>query len=202
VREETARRGIPLIADEVLTGFGRTGKLFACEHGPIVPDILCLSKALTAGYLPFAATLASDEVYRSFLSEDRTRTLFHGHSYTGNALACAVALESLALFEEENRLGRVAELEQLFAGRLERLRDHPAVAEVRGIGAMAAVELRPEREGGYLDDLGPRLYAEALARGVLLRPLGNILYVLPPLVITDEEAHRVFDVIEELVDRP
>ncbi|MEA2692754.1 MAG: adenosylmethionine---8-amino-7-oxononanoate aminotransferase [Acidobacteriota bacterium] len=198
VREETARRGIPLIADEVLTGFGRTGKLFACEHGPIVPDILCLSKALTAGYLPFAATLASDEVYRAFLSDDRTRTLFHGHSYTGNALACAVALESLALFEEEDRLGRVAELERLFAERLDRLRAHPAVAEVRGIGAMAAVELRPERGGGYLDDLGPRLYAEALARGVLLRPLGNILYVLPPLVITDAEAHRVFDVIEEI----
>jgi len=199
VREETARKGIPLIADEVLTGFGRTGKLFACEHGPIVPDILCLSKALTAGYLPFAATLASDEIYRSFLSDDRTRTLFHGHSYTGNALACALALESLALFEEENRLGRVVELEQLFAGRLARLREHPAVAQVRGIGSMAAVELRPASEGGYLDALGPRLVEGALARGVLLRPLGNILYLLPPLVITDGEAHGVFDVIEELL---
>ncbi|HEV7517672.1 MAG TPA: adenosylmethionine--8-amino-7-oxononanoate transaminase [Thermoanaerobaculia bacterium] len=199
VREETAKRGIPLIADEVLTGFGRTGKLFACEHGPIAPDVLCLSKALTAGYLPFAATLASDEVYRAFLSEDRTKTLFHGHSYTGNALACAVALESLALFEEEGRLGRVAALARLFAERLERLREHPAVAEVRGIGSMAAVELRPESQGGYLDALGPRLAQGALERGVLLRPLGNILYALPPLVITDGEAHRVFDVIEEVL---
>jgi adenosylmethionine-8-amino-7-oxononanoate aminotransferase len=201
VREETASRGIPLIADEVLTGFGRTGKLFACEHGPIVPDILCLSKALTAGYLPFAATLASDEVYRAFLSADRTKTLFHGHSYTGNALACALALESLALFEEEDRLGRVAELERLFAERLERLRSHPRVAEVRGIGSMAAVELRPASEGGYLDALGPRLAEGALERGVLLRPLGNILYALPPLVITDGEAHRVFDVIEDVLGR-
>ena len=201
VREETAKRGIPLIADEVLTGFGRTGKLFACEHGPIAPDLLCLSKALTAGYLPFAATLASDEIYKSFLSDDRTRTLFHGHSYTGNALACALGLESLALFEEENRLGRVGELERLFAERLERLREHPAVAEVRGIGSMAAVELRPASAGGYLDSLGPRLAAGALERGVLLRPLGTILYLLPPLVITDGEAHGVFDVMEEILGR-
>jgi adenosylmethionine-8-amino-7-oxononanoate aminotransferase len=200
VREETARHGIPLIADEVLTGFGRTGKLFACEHGPIEPDLLCLSKALTAGYLPFAATLASDEIYKSFLSDDRTRTLFHGHSYTGNALACALALESLALFEEEDRLGRVGELEKLFKGRLERLREHPAVAEVRGIGSMAAVELCPASEGaGYLDVRGPGLAAAALARGVLLRPLGNILYALPPLVLTDGEAHGVFDVMEEIL---
>jgi adenosylmethionine---8-amino-7-oxononanoate aminotransferase len=199
VREATSRHGIPLIADEVLTGFGRTGRLFACEHGPIVPDLLCLSKALTAGYLPFAATLASDEVYRAFLSEDRTKTLFHGHSYTGNALACAVALESLALFEEEGRLARAAELERLFAGRLERLAAHPRVPAVRGIGAMAAVEIRTGTPGGYLDALGPRLYAGALERGVLLRPLGNVLYTLPPLVVTDGEAHRIFDVVEELL---
>jgi adenosylmethionine-8-amino-7-oxononanoate aminotransferase len=201
VREATAWRGIPLIADEVLTGFGRTGKLFACEHGPIEPDLLCLSKALTAGYLPFAATLASDEIYRAFLSDDRTKTLFHGHSYTGNALACAIALESLALFEEEDRLGRVAGLSQLYAERLARLAAHPRVAETRTLGSMAAVELHPASAGGYLDTLGPRLAEEALARGVLLRPLGNILYLLPPLVITDGEAQGVFDVIEEILGR-
>src|SRR5262249_11187645 len=152
-------------------------------------DLLCLSKALTAGYLPFAATLAADEVYRAFLSEDRTKTLFHGHSYTGNALACAVALESLTLFEEEDRLGRVAGLARIYAERLARLADHPKVAETRTLGSMAAIEFRPASEGGYLDALGPRLAEEALARGVLLRPLGNILYLLPPLVITDEEVH-------------
>ncbi|HTQ81292.1 MAG TPA: aminotransferase class III-fold pyridoxal phosphate-dependent enzyme, partial [Thermoanaerobaculia bacterium] len=199
VRELATRHGIPLIADEILTGFGRTGRLFACEHGPIEPDLLCLSKALTAGYLPFAATLASDEIYRAFLSEDRTKTLFHGHSYTGNALACAVALESLALFEEEDRLGRAVALERLFAERLARLAGHPGVAETRGLGVMAAVELKAEVGGGYLDARGPRLGAAALERGVLLRPLGNILYLLPPLVTTDAEAHRAFDVLEELV---
>src|SRR6185436_9146990 len=144
VREETATRGIPLIADEVFTGFGRTGKLFACENGPIVPDLLCLSKALTGGYLPLAATLASEEVYAAFLSEDRGKTFFHGHSYTGNALACAVALESLALFEEVDALTRIAELEALFARRLERLKAHSRVAATRGIGLMAALDLRPE----------------------------------------------------------
>ena len=95
VREATRRHSIPLIADEIFTGFGRTGKMFACEHGPIEPDILCLSKALTGGYLPLAATITSDEIYRTFLGPKRDRTFFHGHSYTGNALACAVALESL-----------------------------------------------------------------------------------------------------------
>ena len=202
VRRLTHEHGIPLVADEVFTAFGRTGKLFACEHGPIQPDVLCLSKALTGGYLPLAATLCSEEVYAAFLSEDRGKTFFHGHSYTGNALSCAVALESLALFEQEDRLGRVAELERLFSARLARLAAHPRVAEVRGIGAIAAVELAPGTPGspgGYLDAVGPRLAAAFLERGVLLRPLGNVVYFLPPFVVTDEEVERVFAVLEEVV---
>ena len=224
VRELTRRHGVPLIADEVLTGFGRTGRLFACEHGPIAPDLLCLSKALTGGYLPLSATLASDEIYRSFLSADRSRTFFHGHSFTANALACAVALESLALFEEEDRLARIARLERLFAGRLAALASHPAVAAVRHLGAMAALELAPATTGvagtpgapgtarvagaagtpaaagGYLDDLGPRLAARLLERGLLLRPLGNVLYLLPPYVIEDAEAEAAFDAIAAVLD--
>jgi adenosylmethionine-8-amino-7-oxononanoate aminotransferase len=200
VRELTRRHGVPLIADEVLTGFGRTGRLFACEHGPVTPDLLCLSKALTGGYLPLAATLASDEIYGAFLSADRSRTFFHGHSFTGNALACAVALESLALFEEEDRLGRIARLERLFAGRLAALASHPAVAAVRNLGAMAALELAPASAGGYLDDLGPLLASRLLERGLLLRPLGNVLYLLPPYVITDAEAAAACDAIAAVLD--
>jgi adenosylmethionine-8-amino-7-oxononanoate aminotransferase len=200
VRELTRRHGVPLIADEVLTGFGRTGRLFACEHGPVEPDLLCLSKALTGGYLPLAATLASDEIYRSFLSVDRSHTFFHGHSYTANALACAVALESLALFEEEDRLGRIARLERLFAARLAALATHPTVATVRHLGAMATVELHPRSGGGYLDGLGPELARRFLARGLLLRPLGNVIYLLPPYVITDAEAESAFDTIAEVLD--
>jgi adenosylmethionine-8-amino-7-oxononanoate aminotransferase len=201
VREATARRGIPLIADEVLTGFGRTGKLFACEHGPIAPDILCLSKAITGGVLPLAATLVSGEIHASFLSEDRGKALLHGHSYTGNALACAAALESLAIIDGEGSLERVARLERLFAERLERLRTLPAVRSVRRIGAVAALDLAPRSGGGYLDELGPFLGAELLARGILLRPLGNVLYFMPPYAITDGEAHGVFDAIEDVVGR-
>ncbi len=119
VREVTRHHGIPLIADEVFTGFGRTGKMFACQHSPIEPDILCLSKALTGGYLPLAVTLASEDIYESFLSEDRRKTFFHGHSFTGNALACAVALESLSVLDETKALDRVMELEGLFTKRLD-----------------------------------------------------------------------------------
>jgi adenosylmethionine-8-amino-7-oxononanoate aminotransferase len=205
VREVTRRHGIPLIADEVLTGFGRTGRLFACEHGPIAPDLLCLSKALTGGYLPLAATLASDEIYRSFLSADRSRTLFHGHSYTGNALACAVALESLALFDEEDRLARVARLERLFAERLAVLATHPAVAAVRNLGGMAAFDLvaapaPAAAAAGYFDDRGPRLARRCLDRGLLLRPLGDVVYLLPPYVVEDAAVVDAFDAITAALD--
>lgn len=201
LRVATERHGVPLIADEVFTGFGRTGKMFACEHGPIQPDILCLSKALTGGYLPLAATLASETIYSAFLSEDRAETFFHGHSFTGNALSCAVALESLAVFEEEKRLERVLQLEDLFRERLENLEGRPLVKTVRGIGALAVIELEPHRKAGYLDERMPDLTKTFLDRDILLRPLGNTLYFLPPFVITDEEVHRAFDVIEEVLAR-
>ncbi len=197
VRRATRSLGIPLIADEVFTGFGRTGRLFACEHAGVTPDLLCLSKGLTGGYLPLAATLTNDEIYGSFLSDDRARTFFHGHSYTGNALACAVALESLALFESEQTLARIAELERLFAERIDRLSALPAVAEARGIGALAAVELRATAERGYFDSRGPRIQTALVERGVLLRPLGDVVYFLPPYCVSDADCHRVFDALEE-----
>ena len=201
IRELCDRYGTLLIADEVFTGFGRTGRLFACEHGPIVPDIICLSKALTAGYMPLAVTLSTAEIYNSFLSEDRGKTFFHGHSYTANALACAVALENLDILEEENILGRISRIEELFKERLEKLDSLPAVGSTRAIGSLAALDILPgdSSEGGYLDAIGPRLYAEFLERDILLRPLGNVLYFLPPYVINDEEIHRVFDAIEDVV---
>ncbi len=199
IRELTEQHGILLIADEIMTGFGRTGRFLACEHAAVKPDLLCLSKALTGGYLPLAATLASEAVYTAFLSTDRRRTFFHGHSFTGNALATSVACESLAVFAEERCLERVASLEKLFAERLARLAELPAVAATRGLGAMAAIELAPRSGGGYLDTLGPQLVAAFLARNILLRPLGNVLYFLPPYVITDDEVHQVFDAIADVV---
>jgi adenosylmethionine-8-amino-7-oxononanoate aminotransferase len=200
LRDLCDRHRTLLIADEVLTGFGRTGKLFACEHGPIAPDILCLSKGLTGGFLPLGATLASEEIFASFLGTDRSMAFFHGHSYTANPIACAVALESIALLEESRALDRVTAIEARFADRLTRIARHAAVADVRGIGGVAAIELEPRGTGGYLDDIGPRLAQEFLARDVLLRPLGNVIYLLPPYIISDGEIDRVFDIIEDVLD--
>jgi len=201
LRDATARHGVPLVADEVFTGFGRTGRMFACEHAAVAPDLLCLSKGLTGGVLPLGATLVSEAIYDAFLAEDRARTFFHGHSFTANPIACAVARESLALLDETSALERVASLEALFAARLARLRELPPVADVRGIGGLAVVELAAAQEGatGYLDPRGPRLQRALLERGVLLRPLGDVVYFLPPYCVTDAECHLVFDALEEVV---
>jgi adenosylmethionine---8-amino-7-oxononanoate aminotransferase len=185
------RFGTLLIADEVLTGFGRTGRMFACEHAAVSPDIICLSKALTGGYLPLGATVATEAIYEAFLSEDRTRTFFHGHSFTANPIACAVACASLDVFRETDALAKVRALEGWLKAGLEPLRSLPMVGDVRVIGGVGIVELVTDKAtkaaGGYLDTLGPKLTASFLDRGLLLRPLGNVLYVMPPYVITEEE---------------
>jgi len=183
VRRLCDRYGTLMIADEVLTGFGRTGKMFACEHAAIAPDIICLSKALTAGYLPLGVTATTTAVYDAFLSDDRSKTFFHGHSYTANPLACAVAIASLDLFRDEATLARVTRLEQQLRAGFERLR---ILGDVRVIGGVAAVELTSNKPG-YLDQIGPRLAAAFLARGLLLRPLGNVVYFMPPYCISESE---------------
>jgi adenosylmethionine---8-amino-7-oxononanoate aminotransferase len=189
-----------MIADEVLTGFGRTGRMFACEHAAISPDIICLSKALTGGYLPLAVTAASEPIYAAFLDDDRTKTFFHGHSYTANPLACAVALASLDLFRSESTLTRVQELERRMRARLEQFRNEPKVGDVRAIGGVGAIELTGD--GGaadYLDGIGPRLAEAFLKRGLFLRPLGNILYFMPPYVIQENEVDWAFDQMNEVL---
>jgi adenosylmethionine-8-amino-7-oxononanoate aminotransferase len=197
VRELCYRHGVLLIADEVLTGFGRTGRMFACEHAAVTPDIMCLSKALTAGYLPMGATAVTNAVYDAFLSDDRAKTFFHGHSFTANPLACAVALASLDLFEEGDMLERIGRLERQLRDGLAPLAALPHVADVRVLGGVGVVEL--VASGGYLDDLGPRLYHAFLERGLLLRPLGNVLYFMPPYVITDAEVDWVVGCIGDVV---
>jgi adenosylmethionine---8-amino-7-oxononanoate aminotransferase len=186
VRRLCDRYGTLMIADEVLTGFGRTGKMFACEHAGVHPDVICLSKALTAGYLPLAVTAVTKTIYEAFLSEDRTRTFFHGHSYTANPLACAVALASLDLFREESTLDRVAALERTLREGLEPLRRLANVGDVRVIGGVGIVEMRSDAPG-YLDGFGPRVSSALLDRGLLLRPLGNVVYFMPPYAITRDE---------------
>ena len=197
VRQFCDRSGTLMIADEVLTGFGRTGRMFACEHAAVTPDIICLSKALTGGYLPLGATIATEPIYEAFLSEDRTRTFFHGHSYTANPLACAVAIASLDLLQETGALARVAALERWLRDGLKPLGALPIVGDVRVLGGVGIVELVSDKAGktagGYLDDIGPRLTARFLERGLLLRLLGNVLYVMPPYVITEAETFWVLE---------
>jgi adenosylmethionine-8-amino-7-oxononanoate aminotransferase len=209
VRRLCDRFGVLLIADEVLTGFGRTGRMFACEHADVAPDIMCLSKALTGGYMPLGATLTSDAIYEAFLSEDRSRTFFHGHSFTANPLACAVALASLDLFEESDSLSRVRALKQWLQSGLAPLAELPIVGDVRVIGGVGIVELVTDRvtksAGGYLDQMGPGLTAAFVERGLLLRPLGNVVYFMPPYVITEAETAwataQIADVVTQLSER-
>src|SRR5690242_9303819 len=200
IRRLTTRYNVLLIADEVLTGFGRTGRMFACEHANIVPDIMCLSKGITGGFLPLGATACSTPVREVFRSHDRTRTFFHGHSYTGSPLACAAAIASLKIFESEPVFERIAAIERIHAERLPALKSHSAVGDTRTIGTVAAIEIEAE-DAGYLSKLRPFLYNFFLERGVLLRPLGNIVYILPPYVITQDELYSVYDVIVEALDR-
>jgi len=195
--------GTLLIADEVLTGFGRTGRLFACEHAGISPDIICLSKALTGGYLPLGATVVSERVYEAFLSTDRTHTFFHGHSFTANPLACAVALASLDLIESTNAVAKVQQIEGWLRDGLEPLRDTPLAGDIRVLGDVGVVELvadkRTKDAGGYLDEIGPRLTRAFLERGLLLRPLGNVVYVMPPYVITQAETEWMLEQVRDAV---
>lgn len=197
IRELTRRRGILLIADEVLTGFGRTGPLFACGGAGVEPDLLCLSKGLTGGFLPLGVTVATDEVFEAFRAMDRRKTFFHGHSYTGNPLACAAARATLTLLDSECAARRAA-IEEVHRSHLERLSDHPRVRRPRVLGTIAAFDLAGEE--GYLAAAGPALSRFALERGVLLRPLGNVVYLLPPYCFTDEELGRVYGVIEAYLE--
>ena len=200
VRGLCTRFNVLLIADEVLTGFGRTGRMFACECADVVPDIMCLSKGITGGFLPLGATVCTGPVREVFRSHDRMRTFFHGHSYTGSPLACAAGIASLKIFESESVFERIAAIERIHAERLPALKKHPAAGDVRSIGTVAAIEIEAE-DTGYLSKLRPFLYDFFLKKGVLLRPLGNVVYILPPYITTQGELHFIYDVIEEALDR-
>jgi adenosylmethionine-8-amino-7-oxononanoate aminotransferase len=199
VRALCSKHDALLIADEVLTGFGRTGKMFACDLAGVAPDLMCLSKGITGGFLPMGVTLCSDRVQGAFHSENRMHTFYHGHSYTGNALACAAANASLQIFADEPVFERIAGIAKIHAERLGQLRKFAVVGDTRQIGTMGAIELRTD-DAGYLSAMRPKLYRFFLERGVLLRPLGNVVYVLPPYVISPDELNRVWDVIGEAVE--
>jgi adenosylmethionine-8-amino-7-oxononanoate aminotransferase len=193
VRELCDEFGVLLICDEVATGFGRTGTMFACEHEGVAPDLMCVAKGLTGGYLPLAATLTTERVYEGFLGRhEQFRTFFHGHTYTGNPLACAAALATLRIFDQERTLERlqpkIGLLAELLTNDVERL---PAVREVRRCGFMVGIELQ-----GFPVEarIGHRVTLEARARGAIIRPLGDTVVLMPPLSIEPGELRRLVEI--------
>ena len=195
------RHGMLFIADEVMTGWGRTGTLTACEQAGVVPDILCLAKGLTGGSLPLAVTVASEPIFAAHWSTDRARMFYHSSSYTANPIACAAAAANLVIWREEPVLERIAALGQEQERHLHALATaHPSVRNPRRCGTVAAFEIE-DASAGYLSALAPKLMAFFRARGVLLRPLGNTVYVMPPYCITRAELGTVWSVIDEAVAR-
>jgi len=196
IRKMCTEFDVLLINDEVLTGFGRCGRMFAGEIAGVVPDLMCLSKGLTGGVLPMAATICTDKIHQAFLGGDSSRTFYHGHSYTGNPIAAAAGIASLKIFESEPVFDRIRTIEKIHCERLAAIREHPAVGEVRSIGTIAAVELKTD-DPGYFSKVRPKLYDFFIDAGVLLRPLGNVIYILPPYVISPEDLHFVHDRIAD-----
>ena len=184
--------GVLLCFDEVMTGFGRTGELFACIKADVQPDIICLSKGITGGFMPLAVTIATDAIYDAFHSIDSTKALYHGHSYTANPLGCAAALASWSLLNDELRY---LDFDKRYEPFVHALQHHKKVEHLRVCGTILAFDVK-SKKGGYFDEIGPRLKKHFAAGRALLRPLGNTLYVMPPYTISDEELSIV---LEELV---
>jgi adenosylmethionine-8-amino-7-oxononanoate aminotransferase len=202
--EACRRHGVLLVCDEVATGFGRTGRMFACEHEGVRPDLLCLAKGISGGYLPLAATLATEDIYKAFLGDcAEHRAFFHGHTYTGNALACAAGVASLDVFEQDRVLGRVGELAEMLGRRLAPLAEMPHVGQVRRRGLMAGVELAADRRTRQAypaaERRGWKVCLAARKHGVWLRPLGDVVVLMPPYCICDASLARLVEALEKSI---
>jgi adenosylmethionine-8-amino-7-oxononanoate aminotransferase len=205
--EFSKRFNVHLIVDEVATGFGRTGKMFASEFVDCDPDFMCLSKGITSGYLPLAVTLTTDRIYKAFYADFGLRkTFYHGHTYTANPLSCSAALASLKIFEEERTLERIKKIIPLFSILFENFRDLPLVGDVRHIGLIGAIELvkdkKTKKSFNFKERVGLEVYKRSLKKNLILRPLGNIIYLFPPLCIKKDElediADRTYSIIKSL----
>ena len=198
---------VHLILDEVATGFGRTGKMFACEHGDVQPDLICLSKGITAGYLPMGATLATEKIFAAFYADyHEKKTFYHGHTYTANPLACSAALASLKVFKEEDTLKRIQSIIPILSQGLNNFRELPAVGDVRHLGMIGAIELVKDQADktpfSFEERIGYQIYQKALTKGLLLRPLGNIIYFFLPLSTSLKELdmilERSYQIVKEI----
>ncbi|MGV1759644.1 adenosylmethionine--8-amino-7-oxononanoate transaminase [Rhizobium sp. A22-96] len=198
-RRITAQYGTLLIADEVMTGWGRTGTLLACEQAGISPDILCLSKGITGGALPLAVTLCTPEIFDAHLSDDRGRMFFHSSSYTANPIACAAAVANLEVWREEPVMARIAAIEAMHREWLAKFRFDPRFTGVRQQGTIAALDLATGTNG-YLSEVGPRLRNFFRERDLLIRPLGNVIYLMPPYCVGERDLRRAYEAIDEAAD--
>lgn len=204
VRKLCNRYNILMIADEVATGFGRTGRMFACEHEGVTPDILCLAKGITGGYLPLAATITTEEIYNAFIGKfDEFKTFFHGHTYTGNQLACASAIANLEIFKKEKTLTRLQRKIELLKNTLKEIAELPNIGEVRQKGFMVGIELVKDKKTKepypLKDKMGWRVCYKARERGLLIRPLGNVVVLMPPLSISNQELKKMLSIVMESI---
>lgn len=198
-RDITMRHKVLMIADEVMTGWGRTGTMFAVEQAGIAPDILCLAKGLTGGAIPLAVTLAREEIFAAHFSTDRSKTFFHSSSFTANPMCCAAALANCQIWQDEPVLDRIQQLATVQAKFLGQLNTITALTNLRQCGTITAMEFVTERSG-YLSDLGPKLYEFFLSRDILLRPLGNTVYIMPPYCTTKADLERVYAAIADAAE--
>lgn len=192
--------GILTIADEVMTGFGRTGTYFACDKLTNKPDIICLSKGLTGGTMPLGVTTCTNEIFEAFLSDDKLKTLYHGHSFTANPIACVASLASLDILLKSETLQNIKRIEAKHAVFLEEIKAHPKVKAIRQTGTIIAVEWETGNETSYLSNLRNLLYAYFLNKGIILRPLGNIIYILPPYIISNEDLDYIYTAIKTALE--
>ncbi len=192
--------GVLLIADEVMTGFGRTGTMFACEQADFMPDILCMSKGLTGGFLPMGATLCTEAIYKAFYHKDRAKMFFHSSSFMGNAMACAAANASLDVWENEPVLERIADITSAHADAACHFSKRKDITNIRQKGTMFAMDVAVDKGKGYLSQVQPVLYDLFLSQNMLLRPLGNTVYILPPYCVTQQDLDEIYDAINFALD--
>lgn len=189
-----------MIQDEIFVGFGRTGKLFAADHLTESPDVMCFSKGLTGGTMALGITTCKQEIYDAFYCDDRTKTLFHGHSFTGNPLACAAALASMDLLLQEDTQQNISRISKQHTSFLQKIKHHKQVKDIRQCGTVLAIEWQTNKSTSYLNDIGDKLYTYFLDKGVILRPLGNVLYVLPPYCISIQDIDYIYNCIENALE--
>lgn len=193
------KHNVIVIFDEVMTAWGRTGKLFAMNHVNELPDIVCLSKGLTGGVLPLGLTVTTQKIYDAFLSPERVKAFLHGHSFTGNPLACAAACASLDIFEQESTWEKVELISSMNKAFGNKMKEHTSIEEIRIMGTILAIELKTGEGNTYFSDKRDEAYRFFLSKGLLMRPLGNVIFINPPYSITTEELEYVYDVIEEFI---